>query len=931
MPPSATTAAMVVPKTMVDALDCEDPYQALLALSESSQAKAQGLSTQLETNLENFHSELPELLCRLPNLKDADSHPVSTAIACSESILQSLTKIASGGSQASQEIKQLEDEKRTLEEHAQDVETALILRTASNQAAQALSAQRYEHASQAISTYLQTKQGNQHNNNEDDDDDDDDDEKTLPTNSTKLTKRAIQYAGEYTLTQLDSTHASLCSTLMEEYQNAVEQSSVVQLGKLTPLLQMVQMEQEAVALYVRFLKEILTIELEKAASSASNNNNNNKQQHQQTSPHVAMARVYNAAVTVLRHHLPMVSHCLYRADGDAAVVQLVHLQVEQAVSPLFAQYVQTRQLAVSSNHAQRIYQALEVKYKSSPGYLQVEENENWHQDDCGFAQKVGSLADVDAALEEAALCLQHAESYTRFMDHTVQEVNKARAMRFRQEQEQTRMERERKEWATGMSSSSSSSPSKNKKELSFTEEKEPEDYTPLEILPIHTKLQEEVAEVGGYYSVIERCLLLASMQRAFGSMMEDEMRCYTPLGLPNSNNSNNKRALQTSIVESCLYAARRGTQRAFATGHTGTASAVANFCSDCLEGVLAEHLSRRAEDIGVSSLKPGEGLISGSGGIFSTTNLIRQGQTVTHAVGGVKVLDEATKRRQIQEGIAFACATINDLDVAAHHTRELEQVLTQAVDRGYPLNTPHTEQLRMCVKGLAPVAELFQMSANAAVESLVSVMKPRIRAIVTDAVGDGSGGGAAGFAVMGGANAADRHAVRMNYNLDDEAYELLEVSEGYISRLCTCLDDLIQPLCSHLADRLADAMVLEVLGTACKRLEVSLKKCHYTALGALSLDSDVRDFINYAKDRLASNELNSNVVLYRACTPLSRLLQISKLMNVDDLEDVLDLVNASKRKGMWDLSSEDAKSFLSLREEFEEDRINQLLRLPDDE
>ena len=78
---------------------------------------------------------------------------VSTAVACSDNIFNSWTKIASGGSQASQEIKVLEQERRELEEHAQDVETALILRKSSDVAAQSFSAQRYEQAAQAIRQY----------------------------------------------------------------------------------------------------------------------------------------------------------------------------------------------------------------------------------------------------------------------------------------------------------------------------------------------------------------------------------------------------------------------------------------------------------------------------------------------------------------------------------------------------------------------------------------------------------------------------------------------------------------------------------------------------------------------------------------------------------------------------------------------------------
>jgi hypothetical protein len=74
------------------------------------------------------------------------------------------------------------------------------------------------------------------------------------------------------------------------------------------------------------------------------------------------------------------------------------------------------------------------------------------------------------------------------------------------------------------------------------------------------------------------------------------------------------------------------------------------------------------------------------------------------------------------------------------------------------------------------------MASSNAMDSLVSILKPRIRAIVSDAVG-GDGSSAAGFSVMGTGKATDRHTVRMNYKLNEEAYQLLEVSEGYISRL----------------------------------------------------------------------------------------------------------------------------------------------------
>ena len=92
----------------------------------------------------------------------------------------------------------------------------------------------------------------------------------------------------------------------------------------------------------------------------------------------------------------------------------------------------------------------------------------------------------------------------------------------------------------------------------------------------------------------------------------------------------------------------------------------------------------------------------------------------------------------------------------------------------------------------------------------------------------------------------------------------------------------------------------------------------------------MRDLLSFTKERLDSPELKSNVALYRACVPLARLIQISRLVNVDDLEDVLDLISSSKRKGNWDLKLEDAKAYLSLRREFAGDKVNELLRIDDD-
>lgn len=1065
-----------LPASMADALDWGDPEAALRALSAASAVQAQALAKKLLLDLESNKNDnttqttssnilfsrsmtqLPDLLYldrqTKNNYNNNKDHYVHNAMACADSILQSLTKIAVGGSQASAEIRKLEEEKLQYDYEAQAVEQAILLRKASNQAAAALQEQ------QNVQVRLLVRQNNNStntNNNSDPTNSSssnnnnnnnlqqqgsgpnyagaanalaiwlewkDKNTTTMATTMTmqqvEIAERARQYAGEYSLEQLQRTYRTVKTRLLEQYEQAVQNGNLGAVGQLTPILAKMQLEPKAVALYMQFLSGVLETNLAQAAANAGNDDNNNNTTTSKP-PYVAMGRSYNAAVTVLRHHLPLVSHCLHKANGDVAVVQLVHAQCTNTVVPLWQAYQRDKQLVLVSNHAARIARILEERYynghhhhhhqsssihshlastsrrlldgttdallsagsSSGGGGNDAEFYDDEDADDAGFATQIGSLSDVDAAMEEVALCLQHAESYLRFIQHTCHEVNKARQIRHEQAAQQARLERERAEWAAGRRTSSDSRDGADAGggggENNNDEDKP---YQVMEILPPFTRLHQTVAEVGGQYVSIERCLLLASMQRAFVASPETDARYYRPLSSLNKGTGGSAsagggggmgggsghEALQTALVDTCLYAARRSTQRAFATGHTGTASAMTNFCVDALTAVLLEVLRQRAEDSGVAMLKPGEGLlISSIGGglagsaIFNSaaSHLIRQGAgnvgvgvsnvmtggtTPQQKLGGSNtVKDELVRKHKQQLKVAQACAVMNDLEVAVFHTEQLESVLTEAITKGFPSGTHDTEQLLMCVKSLSNVTESMRLASDATIDSLDSVLKPRIRSIVGEAVGsEGSSSSAASTSafmvspVIGG-KASDRNAhVRMNYNLDEEAYNMLQLSEGYIARLCTLLDELMDPLRIHLAPRLWDILWLNTIGTAAKRLEtLLLRKCSFTALGALALDSDMRDWVTYTRERLSSQSAEcavSNLAVMRACPPLGRLVQIAKLLNVDDLEDVLDFISAMKRKGHdWDLKLEDAKAFLSQRVEFDSDKIHELLRIPEGE
>jgi hypothetical protein len=115
-------------------------------------------------------------------------------------------------------------------------------------------------------------------------------------------------------------------------------------------------------------------------------------------------------------------------------------------------------------------------------------------------------------------------------------------------------------------------------------------------------------------------------------------------------------------------------------------------------------------------------------------------------------------------------------------------------------------------------------------ERLVSTLLPRVRQIVNDAVGQEGGGTSAVAAsnflgspvLTGGATVVT--STHLDYDLDDQAFELAQISEGYIGRMCSSLDELMEPMRVHLVSKLSDDLLIGILGGVSKRLEAVIRK-----------------------------------------------------------------------------------------------------------
>jgi len=808
-------------KNMSEALSTGAAEDSLLQLSEYSEANAIRLAKELAESLsksyyvnrseskqnedgkqqqqQHYPIKIPSSLQKSSHISKyhREENPIQTARACTESILASLSKVASGGSQASSDLRALETQRKHNDSAGNDVQAALSLRQLASFGADALGARRYTDAARAVSDYKRVN----------------------PSERAKL------IAGPHAIRAHERTMDVLQRTVLEQYENAVAEGDLKGLSELTPLLGMLELADKGVGLYLRYsqtnltnimnsgIKEDEVVESKQNVQQAEENAGvrisraEQKRREEQRRSAVTvcskLAKIFNTAVTHLRHHLPMVAFSLGDADGDAALVQLVHVEVEKRAVEIIREYLGTNQLGSFHSKASAVADMIEERYLSGEvldegiygeegGFLGISGGTSVTDknaaiemmDDCGFKAELGTFLHINARLDEIALLMQHTESYERFIRHAVDEVNKARDLRRKQKQGERR-----KKWLAELENEGKDATMEEAEKFDKQENEAQTLQRVQNVLPSQTQLNELIAEVGGYLSGTERAFLLGNLQRAFYNISIPDEYSFTPITILRGNRSPNAAgcfALQSTLVEECLYAAQQSTLRAFATGHSGTASAAANLCSDILGRVLLESMSQRAE-AGSSLLRPGDGLLSGQGGLgqaaFSVMSTAQKGLTNatkgrrTGTGGDGSEEERAALQKQIDQGIARSCASLNDLEVAVDYTRRLEEKLIQEMESSFPPGKK-TDQLRHCIRSLSSVMESYQMSSKEAAEHLIAMVIPRVRSIVNECVGQETSTGAS--FMTGGTTVAS--TVKMNYHLDDSGYEMAQISEGYMTR-----------------------------------------------------------------------------------------------------------------------------------------------------
>ena len=549
-----------------------------------------------------------------------------------------------------------------------------------------------------------------------------------------------------------------------------------------------------------------------------------------------LSRLFNAAAAFLQQHLAVASAALSGADGGAALLQLVHHDVQEKAMKIIKRFILIKDLTNRTS----------IIASMGPGHS----------------------GDMNDEIDDIGLVMQHSETYDRYLRHLASEL-----------------ERE-----TGRAQP---------------------------VFPSVTPLNETVAELGGYYTLLEQAQLESFLRKAIEM---DEVQLgkldaharpgessagglpMSPGGVGDGGDGAGGRGvvggISSSSVEDALYVAQCAAQRAIAAGHPGSCSAVINHVNNALGEELLDHLTARAAAAAKELGKVVAGGLAGDAQKLMRTgiDLIKEkaGDRLMDGVktmagqsggGGAAGSGGAVGEESVDEErrtVRMALVALNNLESASVNIVRLRDELLAEVREAFPSNGPAMAQLIACVSELQATAQRFSTALEDVLSTVGKQLQPRLRTTVADLL------------------SIDKHS--SIYLLDEAGYQATQSSSfmPWSVRLTSFLDELLLPYSPGphgLCESNSRTLLCAVASYVGKRLLVMLRQQRFSQLGGMQLDKDVRTVIAWFTARCGREVRDT----------FGRLSQFALLLNLDRPADVLDFWGVKVNGMVWQLTADELR------------------------
>nr|CCA20936.1 conserved oligomeric Golgi complex subunit putative [Albugo laibachii Nc14] len=434
-----------------------------------------------------------------------------------------------------------------------------------------------------------------------------------------------------------------------------------------------------------------------------------------------------------------------------------------------------------------------------------------------------------------------------------------------------------------------------------------------EIATQQCELRRTVQELAGFYCYFEDQLLTQAASQAFSW----EETAYTSNIATAQNASNTAVSILSvdnatfpvsSAVDEIFYVAKNSAVRSLATGHIDCAAGALNIINTVLRDTFGTTMRQRIRR--VPSQLEQEGRYIGQLAEASTQlrdqvqhqmhQKLAQLSKTTTATFGVSTNaammlgrsgtntppTELIRKEQRPEVV------MNSLEQAIEYLNQIANQLETSLPQYFGDSPDH---IMTCLQGFEDSRREFEQLLNAGRKNFVQELKPKLKGFLSPLL-----------------SPASKRPVL--YELSDEMYTFNEANDPFAQEFVRSVRQLIVIFQGNLSTS-NQSQLARIFGQCVAEwIEdwFDTNNTRFNQLGALQFDKDLRILSSFFSEWNDGDD------------PFGKLAQISCILNVDTISDVVDIAGSIRRGTKWLLSSAQVKEILSRRVEFTDKEINNL-------
>lgn len=325
--------------------------------------------------------------------------------------------------------------------------------------------------------------------------------------------------------------------------------------------------------------------------------------------------------------------------------------------------------------------------------------------------------------------------------------------------------------------------------------------------------------------------------------------------------------LTSLCVDSTFYVLRTSLQRTIKTKSLEPTCAMLTLCIEILTNKLANYLKKTIQ------------------------NGYPSGTSITETLGLDALVDKQAEDNAADKTKFEFLAACNNAEKAVKNISSfVKQLQEQILSNFSHVNDEDNKRLNHYLSELKQTAKTYQQLQDLALHELnQQCLRQQVRPQIAN-------------------------FLSVNRVLTVEEHAEYQANDPWVQQVIYTMDDLLTVFRQILSEEIYSQLVSRLTAQVTTHLEQLIKKSAFNQLGAMQLEIELRHIINYL------SKTSSRTVRHQ----FAKLLQISRLLNLERPTELLDYWGVNAGSMTWLLTPGDIRTVLNLRQDFNKDEIRRL-------